>query len=287
MHHHGSFHFSEIINQLISDIAPFSGLILTITACVLAIIRLYLLDLVIVPKAYSPQILQSLSNGQRRSFVNHHVAAGTKILLLIVTAYPLLAIFTGHATPHTHFVKGSSTTLGDVMIVSSQIFTVMYIFELFYRDKVSPISCAHHVGAIIIAQAAVAMSINFDHESDAVFEFLLCFVWGAFDVFAELWPHIAMIIYRIHNSNHLLLSRILYTTMALELLGTIIETVIVMWLFGSLWDKWTLSLKVATPILHVLFSAAQLWGALIFYKMGKEQQLKYEKDTMVSPGEEC
>ena len=64
------------------------------------------------------------------------------------------------------------------MIVSSQIFTVMYIFELFYRDKVSPISCAHHVGAITIAQAAVAMSINFDHESDAVFEFLICFVWG-------------------------------------------------------------------------------------------------------------
>ncbi|KFZ01107.1 hypothetical protein V500_00881 [Pseudogymnoascus sp. VKM F-4518 (FW-2643)] len=176
--HHGSFHFGEIINQLISSIAPFSGLILTITACSLAIIRLYLLDLVIIPKAYSPQNLQSLSDGQRRSFVNHHVAAGTKILLLVITAYPFLAIFAGHATPHTTFAKGTSTTLGDVMIVSSQIFTVMYIFELFYRDKVSPISCAHHVGAIIITQAAVAMTINFDHESDAVFEFLICFVWG-------------------------------------------------------------------------------------------------------------
>ena len=177
MHHHGKFHFGDIINQLISGIAPFSGLILTITACILAIIRLYLLDL-IIPKAYASHILQSLSDGQRRSFINHHVAAGTKIILLVITAYPFLAIFAGHATPHTAFAKGTSTTLGDVMIVSSQIFTVMYIFELFYRDKVSPISCAHHVGAIIIAQAAVAMSINFDHESDAVFEFLICFVWG-------------------------------------------------------------------------------------------------------------
>ena len=111
-------------------------------------------------------------------------------------------------------------------------------------------------------------------------------ITGAFDVLAELWPHIAMIIYRIYNSNHLLLSRIFYMTMALELFGTIIETAIVMWLFGSLWDKWTLSLKVATPILHVLFSAAQLWGAFIFYKMGKEQQLKCKMDEMVSPEEE-
>ena len=110
-------------------------------------------------------------------------------------------------------------------------------------------------------------------------------ITGAFDVLAELWPHIAMIIYRIYNSNFLLLSRIFYMTMALELLGTIIETAIVMWLFGSLWDKWTLSLKVVTPILHVLFSAAQLWGALIFYKMGKEMQSKYDKGDMVSPGE--
>jgi hypothetical protein len=51
MHHDGSLHFCEIINQLISSIAPFSSLIPTITACVLAIIRLYLLDLVIIPKA--------------------------------------------------------------------------------------------------------------------------------------------------------------------------------------------------------------------------------------------
>lgn len=70
--------------------------------------------------------------------------------------------------------------MGDVMIVATQIFTVMYIFELFYRDKVSPISCAHHVGAIVIAQSAVAMSINFRDEKDAVYEFIMCFVWGKF-----------------------------------------------------------------------------------------------------------
>lgn len=297
--HNGSHgpHLGQLVNQLVSQIAPFSGLVLTIAACILAGIRIYLLDLVVIPKLYSKRLFKGLTDGQRRSFVNHHIAAASKILLIIVTAYPLLAILVGHGTPHTPFSPGSKATLGDLLIVSSQIFTIMYIFELFYRDKVSPISFAHHVGAIIIAQSAIAMSINFDHESDAVYEFVLCFIWGTllflvtvcilsrqfvltqasgtFDVLAELWPHIAMIIYRIHNSNHLLLSRIFYITMALELVGTALETVIIMWLFGSLWDKWSLSLKVVTPFLHLLFSAAQLWGAWIFYKLAREQQAKH------------
>ncbi|KAK5994279.1 hypothetical protein PT974_04751 [Cladobotryum mycophilum] len=280
MQHHDNdrIHLGEILNELVSRLAPFSGLILTVTVCIIAVIRLYLLDLIIIPKFYSLRTLQPLTDGQRRSFVNHHVAASTKIILLIVTAYPLLAIVAGDGTPHTPFAKGASVTLGDVMIVSSQIFTAMYIFELFYRDKISPISCCHHIGAIIIAQAAVAMSINFNHEHDAVYEFILCFIWGGFDVLAELWPHIAMIIYRTQNSNHPLLARIFYMTMVLEILGTTIETVVVMFLFGSLWDKWALSLKIATPFLHLLFSAAQLWGAWIFYKMAKYQHSKSIKD---------
>jgi hypothetical protein len=93
-----------------------------------------------------------------------------------------------------------------------------------------------------------------------------------------------MIIYRIHNSKHLLLSQIFYTTMALELVGTALETVIVMWLFGSLWEKWALSLKLVTPFLHLLFSAAQLWGAWIFYKLAKDQRARHDQILKVSLG---
>lgn len=45
-----------------------------------------------------------------------------------------------------------------------------------------------------------------------------------------------------------------------------------MWLFAGLWSRWTLSFKVATPILHVVFSVAQLWGAIIFRRMWKHQE---------------
>lgn len=174
--HHG-LHLGELINELISSIAPFSGLILTVTCCVIALIRLYILD-PFIPKLYSRAAIGNISTAQMRSFTNHHVAAGTKILLVFLCGYPLLAIICGNKTPHSPYARGSAVTLGDMMIVSSQIFTGMYIFELFFREKVSAISCAHHIGAIVIAQAAIAMTINFDHERDAVYEFILCFIWG-------------------------------------------------------------------------------------------------------------
>lgn len=39
---------------------------------------------------------------------------------------------------------------------------------------------------------------------------------------------------------------------------TVLETIIVMWLFGSLWYRWTLPFEVVTPILHLFSSAVQL-----------------------------
>ena len=55
------------------------------------------------------------------------------------------------------------------------------------------------------------------------------------------------------------------------LIGTIAETILTMYLFGSLWHKWTIAFKVVTPMLHVLFSTAQLWGSWIFWKMYRRQ----------------
>jgi hypothetical protein len=110
---------------------------------------------------------------------------------------------------------------------------------------------------------------------------LLTSYTGAFDVVAELWPHIAMIFYRTRASDHRFLARLFYATMWLELLGTLVETVVMMVLFGLLWQEWSLSLKVATPLLHVLFSCAQLWGAWIFRGLAKQQERKSTEKTQV------
>jgi hypothetical protein len=60
--------------------------------------------------------------------------------------------------------------------------------------------------------------------------------------------------------------------MITTLTGTMAETILTMYLFGSLWDRWTIAFKVTTPMLHILFMSCQLWGSYNFYKMYKKQQ---------------
>lgn len=95
---------------------------------------------------------------------------------------------------------------------------------------------------------------------------------GAFDVLAEFWPHLAIILYRIYPDDHAFLIKVFRGAFVTEVAGTTVETIVVMWLFGGLWSKWTLPFKIITPILHVVFSMAQLWGAIIFRRMWKRQE---------------
>lgn len=60
----------------------------------------------------------------------------------------------------------------------------------------------------------------------------------------------------------------------MELAGTTLETIVVFWLFASLWDQWTLPFRIVTPILHLLFSCAQLWGAWVFWNLSKKEARK-------------
>lgn len=179
LHHgpHHAAHIDDLVDESISQLAPFSAIILTVIVVFVFAYRLYFIEKFLMKTKIYRAKYEALGEDQRRSLVNHHVAGTCKILLLFTAIYPFLSITFGKMTPHSPFVHGSKVTLGDVMIVCSQLFTVMYVFELFYRVNVSPISAAHHVGAIVIAQTAVAISLNFSHEQDAVIEFIMCFVW--------------------------------------------------------------------------------------------------------------
>jgi hypothetical protein len=62
--------------------------------------------------------------------------------------------------------------------ICSHRLIAMYVFELFYRPKISPVSVGHHIGTIMIGQSAIAISLNLVREKDATIEFILCTVWG-------------------------------------------------------------------------------------------------------------
>ncbi|KAF2012273.1 hypothetical protein BU24DRAFT_426129 [Aaosphaeria arxii CBS 175.79] len=268
--YHGP-HVIDLVNEAISRLAPFSALILTITLVVFFLVRYYLFESYLMQRCYGDKYA-NLNEVNRRGFVNHHMAGIAKIVMLVVGAYPFVNVTFGKSSVHTLYTRGGVVTYGDVLIVINQIFIAMYVFELLYRAKLSPIACAHHIGAIMIAQSAVAMSLNWEHERDATIEFVLCFVWGAFDLIAEFWPHVAIILYRVYPKDHHFLSRVFLFSFISTLSGTVIETIVVMWLFGSLWHRWTLPFKIVTPLLHVVFSAAQLWGAKNFRSMWLRQK---------------
>ncbi|KAJ5644030.1 uncharacterized protein N7484_006537 [Penicillium longicatenatum] len=255
----------------ISILAPFSALILSITLIVVFVVRFYILEGFLI-KWYYGDVYTDLSEVNRRGFINHHISAATKIVILVLAAYPFVCVTFGTSTFHTPFAHGSIVTLGDVLIVAAQMLIGMYIFELIYRSKLSPVAVAHHTGTILIGQSAIAISLKLLREPDADIEFILCTVWGAFDMIAEFFPHVAIILYRVYPDRHHFLSRVFLVSCIITAIGTTGETIVTMWLFGSLWERWQIAFKVVTPLLHVAFSIAQIHGSLVFWRMYKRQQ---------------
>lgn len=164
----------------ISDLAPFSALIVSIVLVICFFVRYYILEGFLIRRVYGSKYTE-MSELNRRGFVNHHIAGLTKVIILIVAAYPFVSIaFCRGPSFNTPYAPGSSVTLGDIMIIVSQMLIGIYIFELIYRMKLSPVAVMHHVGTIFIGQAAIAISLRPLREPDAYIEFVLCTVWGKY-----------------------------------------------------------------------------------------------------------
>lgn len=138
-------------------------------------IRFYILQRFLLEKLHGSKYTQ-LDDVNRRSFLNHYIAGATKIAILIIAVYPFGSVAFGTANFHTPYAPGSNVTMGDLLLIAAQMLSGMFIFELIYRVKISPVSVAHHIGSIMVAQAAISISIKGDRE--ASIEFMLCTVWG-------------------------------------------------------------------------------------------------------------
>lgn len=170
-------HLDRMPLTTISILAPFSALIMSIVFVVYFAVRFYLLEGLLLKRIYGATYT-TMDETTRRGFVNHHIAGGTKILILIAAIYPFISVVFGTSTFHTRFAGSGIVTMGDILIVVSQMLMAMYVFELFYRPKISPVSVGHHVGTIMIGQSAIAISLDLIREPDADIEFSLCLVWG-------------------------------------------------------------------------------------------------------------
>jgi hypothetical protein len=95
---------------------------------------------------------------------------------------------------------------------------------------------------------------------------------GFFDIVAEFWPHAALIMHRTWPDKHEMLADTFLATAVLELIGTTVETIVIFTLFGYVWSEWTIEFKILSPLLHFLFSIAQLWGVRVFWQMSRHHR---------------
>lgn len=175
-------HITRIPLETISNLAPFSGLIICITVVVFFLIRYYLLEGYALRKFHGT-IYTNMSDRNRRGFVNHHISGGSKAFLLLLGCYPTMNIAFGNATYHTPMAGSKIVTQGDILLLCAEIYISTYIVELIYRAQISYVSVAHHIGTILVAQSAISISLNLVREKDASIEFLLCMFWGMFALF--------------------------------------------------------------------------------------------------------
>jgi hypothetical protein len=275
-------HFAALPNETISFLTPYSGLLMTLWMVILFAAKNWLLENFVFPRYYK-NVLSRLNDGDKRGFLVHHISAGVKIVLLVVGAKPFCDVVFGNSALHDPFSRAHHRpTMGDILLVLTQLFVALYVFELFTRKRVSLITSFHHVGAIVIAQSAVVFSLDLDHQTNATMEFVLCLVWAAFDVLSELWLNLAFVLYRIYPNRHGLLAYVFGSTMLLNVCGTFAETVMIMTLFGQSWSRWELPFKIITPILHVLFTVAQLHCARVLFALWvKEKKRLYEEERRI------
>ena len=117
-HHHGRNRgprVTQVVNEEISKLAPYAGLILTITLVVFFLVRYYVFEKFLLRKIYK-STFTNLDEVKRRGFINHHIAATAKIIMLLVAGYPFLAVVFGRATVQSPFGSSDVVKMGDSML---------------------------------------------------------------------------------------------------------------------------------------------------------------------------
>jgi hypothetical protein len=88
----------------------------------------------------------------------------------------------------------------------------------------------------------------------------------------EVPPHVTMIIYRDPDVTQEKLLRSFSVAFWCSSIGTVAETATIFGLYGALWDRWTLTMKILIPILHCIFTAAQVWGEYCTWSLWQQEK---------------
>jgi Na+-driven multidrug efflux pump len=90
-----------LVNEEVSELAAFSGLIITISCVIFFLVKYYIFEGFLLEHFYGDTYTKL-----------HHVAATAKIVMLISAAYPFFSILAG-ASMHHSFAGSKVVTFGD------------------------------------------------------------------------------------------------------------------------------------------------------------------------------
>ncbi|EKJ71395.1 hypothetical protein FPSE_08403 [Fusarium pseudograminearum CS3096] len=266
---------STLENNPISPLLPYGSLILACCVICIALIT-NCLERWLLPRIYK-RFYPDLEKDERRrrSFTYFHVGAFILISLVISTGYPIMDFLVGDAVFSAPVVNGGKVTVGDHLLVATEVYCAYYIFEMCFRTKfASYISIAHHIGLLIIAQTALSLFADPRKNHEATVEFYMCMVWGTFDVVVEIPIFLTMIIWRIKRDNALLLSRLAFGCCVWAVVAAITETIVTIHLLQSSWNQWGLEWKIITPVVFSLWITTQLYGSTRLYAMARAESRK-------------
>lgn len=94
-----------------------------------------------------------------------------------------------------------------------------------------------------------------------------------------------MIIYRLYPTRHRFIVKMLHAAAIYEVVSALFETAVIMWMFGAMWDRWTISNKIITPIFHTVFKAAQIHGARVFLNMERREKKRLLESMQAQHGD--
>lgn len=163
-----------------------SGLVFAVLLILFFLLRQYVFEAGLNNGVIYKRTWPTLNPRQKRGFVNHHLSFVAKVFVLLFAIYPFFAVATGHADFRTPMFghrdgawrKDDAFTMGDALYMAIMIVSVMYGHELAYREGISYVAVAHHVGVLVMGQLTLYWSASPHFQPDSSLEVVLCLFWG-------------------------------------------------------------------------------------------------------------
>ncbi|KAF8068721.1 hypothetical protein FPV67DRAFT_1668795 [Lyophyllum atratum] len=266
----------------ISLLLEYSLPVVGIELCLVWMIVHYLLEPFVMPKVFGPAYI-SMDIVARRSLTNHVVSFFLKILCCC-GAYAIWQALVVQQPFDAHIKKTNgryTLTIGDFLAFCYLTVPTIYIFELIYRANISIVSAIHHVGAITIN--IMGLIIILGHEQRgflAETEFKLILIYGTFEMIFEVWPHLAVMLYRILRHRPSFLHKVFLCTACCIFTGTFLEQIAIGVFYHHVWTRLPASYKALGLILHVCFMMAQLHGGRVCLQIARKMsaEMKTQND---------